>query len=59
MNTETITSIEQILSAIAQILPYAALAAAARRLPQATNTLHRLAITPRGRHRQGRGRHTK
>lgn len=59
MNTETITTTVEILSAVAQILPYTALAAAVRRLPPAIKALHKLAITPRGRHRQGRGRHTK
>ena len=63
---QTLSAIAQTLSAIAQILPYTALPAAARRLPQtitwlikATKALHRLLTTPRGRHRQGRGRHTK
>ena len=66
MNHETLTTTAEIFSAIAQIIPYTALATTARHLPQtitwfikAIKALHNLVHTPRGRHRQGRGRHTK
>lgn len=66
MNPETLTTTAELLTAIAKILPATALATAARRLPQTitwflktAKALHRLLTTPRGRHRQGRARHTK
>lgn len=66
MTPETLTTAAQILSSIVQILPYIALAPSTRHLPQAITrvikalkALHNLVSTPRGRHRQGRARHTK
>lgn len=66
MNPETLTTTAELLRAIAQIFPATALATAARHLPKAIarvikalKTLHNLVSKPRGRHRQGRARHTK
>lgn len=61
MNAETITATAELITATTlaatAILPYT------HHLPQGitklANTLRNLAPTPRTRHRQGRGRHTK